>query len=102
MTEFRLFDTAEGGFYKLILENSQVKMEAYSIGSPAGGTGTDCSHTVDETKIKDFLAEMGINGSNELMGRLDAYSENDWSKLHLIISKFQTDSFVWVETDWSD
>ena len=102
MTNSRLFDTADGGYCKLIIEGSEVKIESYSMGSPAGGTGTDCSHTIDETKTEEFFAEMGAKDGDELMGRLDAYNENDWTKLHSIISKFQTDSFVWVETDWSD
>ena len=102
MTSARLFDTAEGGYYKLIIEVSQVKIEAYSMGSPAGGTGTDCSHTIDDTKTNKFFAEIGVRDGDELMGRLDSYNEDDWTKLHLMILKFQTDSFVWVETDWSD
>ena len=102
MTNSRLFETAEGGYYKLILDGSQVKIEAYSMGSPAGGTGTDCSHAIDETKTKEFFAEIDVRDGDELLGRLDAYHEVDWTKLHSTISKFQTDSFVWVETDWSD
>ena len=102
MTNSRLFETAEGGYYKLILDGSQVKIEAYSMGSPAGGTGTDCSHAIDETKTKEFFAEIDVRDGDELLGRLDAYHEDDWTKLHSTISKFQTDSFVWVETDWSD
>lgn len=98
----KTFNTKEGGFYTVIVDSSQVKMDGYSMGSPAGGTGTECSHRVNETKMPDFFAVLGVRGADDLMMRLESYEESDWDKLHSLISKNQSDSFVWVETDWSD
>ena len=98
----KTFNTKEGGFYTVTVDASQVKMDCYSMGSPAGGTGTECSHTVNETKVPDFFAVLGVKGADDLMMKLESYEESDWDKLHSLISKNQSDSFVWVETDWSD
>ena len=98
----KTFNTKEGGFYTVTAHASQVKMDGYSMGSPAGGTGTECSHTVNESKVPDFFAVLGVKGADDLMMKLESYEESDWDKLHSLISKNQSDSFVWVETDWSD
>ncbi len=98
----RTFHTKEGGHYTLTVDDRQVKMDGYSMGSPAGGTGTECAHTVDVTQTADFFAELGVKDEIEMMSALDSYLESDWDNLHSTITKYQTDSFVWVETDWSD
>ena len=98
----KTFNTKEGGFYTVTLNASQVKLDGYSMGSPAGGTGTECSHTVNETKMSDFFAVLGVKGVDDLMLSLESYEESNWDKLHSLFSKNQSDSFVWVETDWSD
>ena len=72
------------------------------MGSIAGGTGTESSYSINLTKRADFFAELGIDDGEELFTRLDEYTEIDWDNLRQMIQKYQTDSFLWVETDWSD
>lgn len=102
MQNTRTFDFDGGGYYTVTIDDSEVKLDGYTLGSPAGGTGTECSHTIDATKRAEFFAEMGVASGEGLFLLLDAYRVGDWVNLHSVITKYETDSFVWVETDWSD
>ena len=46
---------------------------------------------------------MEVDNEDELLLLVDTYKEvAEWSKLHLVMTDFQTDSFVWFETDWDE
>ena len=102
MNQTRTFEINGGGFHTLTIDDSQIKIESYTLGSLAGGTFTETSYTIDQTGRADFFTEIGIKDSEELFARLDAYVEIDWSNLRSVIFKHKTDSFFWAETDWSD
>ena len=102
MNQTREFEINGGGFHALTIDDSQIKIESYTLGSLAGGTGTESLYTIDLTRRADFFTEMGIQNGEELFQRLDTYTENDWNNLRSMIKKYQTDSFFWMETDWSD
>ncbi len=101
MGDRRKFEDRDG-IYTLVLEESKVILDCYLMGSVTGGTGTECSHTIDTEKLSEFLAEMGIENLSELLDLVSNYKSQGWSDLHSIIMKHQTDVFVWSETDWSD
>lgn len=73
------------------------------MGSLAGGTGTECDHVIGASNWEAFFRALEIHNKDELLPLVDTYKEvADWSKLHSVIMEFQTDSFVWFETDWND
>ena len=102
MNKTRTYKNPEFGDYTVTIDDSLVKIDCYTLGSLAGGTGTECAHTVGAAKRLDFFNAIGIRNSDELLSLLDIYEQKDWSNLHSIIIKFETDSYVWFETDWSD
>lgn len=96
------FQDKNGDSYTFTLDDGQVKLDCYLMGSILGGTGTECIHTVNGPKIKEFFVQLGVRDASDLDQRLPAYEAKDWQELHQVIMKYQTDSFVWEETDWSD
>jgi hypothetical protein len=99
----RTFDFPDGGFYTLTIDDSKMKLDGYTMGSLAGGTGTECAHTVGAVKKDEFFKAMEVHNEDELLLLVDTYKEEaEWSKLHSVMTDFQTDSFVWFETDWDD
>jgi len=102
MNQTREFEINGGGFHSLTIDDSHIKIESYTLGSLAGGTGTESSYAIDLTRRADFFKDMGISHGEELFQRLDTYTEIDWNNLRSTIQKYQTGSFVWMETDWSD
>jgi hypothetical protein len=102
MENTRTYEIDGGGSFTVKIDDSNIKIEDYTFGSIAGGTGTECFHTIDATKRADFFAELGVKDGEELFKLLSSDEENDWKTLHALIRKHQTESYVWVETDWSD
>lgn len=102
INQTRTFEIPGGGFHALIINDTLIKIESYTLGSLTGGVGTESSYTINLTKRADFFAELEINGGEELITRLDMYTEIDWENLRKVIKKYQTDSFFWMDTDWSD
>lgn len=77
-------------------------MHCYLLGSLAGGTGSECSHTISKKNITKFLKSLKIENLQELKAELSNYMVDDWRRLHHKVIDHQTDSFIWSETDWSD
>jgi hypothetical protein len=102
INQTRTFKIPGSGFHELIIDDSLIKIGSYTLGSLTGGVGTESSYTIDLTRRADFFAELGIKEADELISRLDEYKEIDWEKLHKVFKKYQTDSFFWMDTDWSD
>lgn len=102
MSSSHSFQGENGDSYTFILDEDQVKLDCYLIGSIQGGTGTECNHAITGPKILEFFVQMGVKDANEIDERLLAYKAEDWRELHQVIIKHQTDSFVWSDTDWSD
>lgn len=88
--------------YSLTLKENLVKIDCYLLGSITGGTGTECSHTIKGEKIATFLESMKIENSKELRIRAAKFSPEEWRDIHGKIQKFQTDVWVWSETNWDD
>jgi tRNA(Glu) U13 pseudouridine synthase TruD len=88
--------------YSLTVELDMIKIDCYLLGSPTGGTGTECSHTIKGEKIAEFLAATNISTSNELRERAAKFSAQQWREIHSKIQEFQTDVWVWNETNWDD
>ncbi len=91
------FDT-----YTLKLENQTVKLDCYLKGSVLGGTGTECSHTISGDNVSEFLKAAKVQDFSELEVKARKLGPKGWQKLHLQIIEFQTESWSWSETDWSD
>ena len=96
------YKSESGDSYTLTFDNQKIVIECYLLGSILGGTGTDCSHTVGKENIVSFLTANELKDTHDLMKRVSSFTERDWRALHHSIIDFQTDSFVWEETDWSD
>ena len=90
------------GNYTVEIEDSQVKLECYLLGSPTGGTGTECFHTIGAGKIPEFLSALGIATTTEIPEVLALFGSREWSSFHQLVMKVQTESFVWHETNWDD
>jgi hypothetical protein len=94
----------DGSFdsYTLTLEDSMVKIDCYLLGSITGGTGTECGHTIQGPKLKDFLSAIGSDTITDLREKVKGYEAAEWQKIHQVIQNFQTDSWSWSETNWDD
>ena len=88
--------------YSLTADFNMIKIDCYLLGSPTGGTGTECSHTIKGKKIAMFLESMKIENSKELRLLAAKFSPEEWRDIHGKIQKFQTDVWVWNETNWDD
>lgn len=88
--------------YSLVLEEESVQLNCYLSGSITGGTGTECSHTVDETKLGDFIAAIKCKNIQELEEKVKSYSSGNWKKLHQVIQDHHTNHWTWSDTDWGD
>ena len=92
----------ESGEYTIKLDDNEIKLECYLLGSPTGGTGTECYHTIGSSKLSDFLKELNLKNQQELLVTLSTYQSNQWSEFHQIVMRNQTETFVWHETSWND
>ena len=88
--------------YSLTADFNMIKIDCYLLGSPTGGTGTECSHTIKGKKIVTFLESMKIENSKELRLLAAKFTPEEWRDIHGNIQKFQTDVWVWNETNWDD
>jgi CO dehydrogenase/acetyl-CoA synthase gamma subunit (corrinoid Fe-S protein) len=59
------------------VELDMSKIDCYLLGSPTGGTGTECSHTIKGEKIAEFLAATNIATCNELRKRAAKFSAKE-------------------------
>ena len=100
MEDVRKFED-EDGIYRLTIDEAWIKLSCYLMGSPTGGTGTECSHTIGEPAIAGFLSVLNVATPKELLELVESYGRDQWRELHQIAIKNQTESFVWNETDWS-
>ena len=101
MRKSQKFGELDDSSYTLTIGDSELKLDCYLKGSIAGGSGTECIHTIDATKMAEYFAAIGVKNGEELMARLETYNGMELAQMHSAFSKFQTDVFVWVETDWS-
>ena len=88
--------------YSLTLEENVVKIDCYLLGSITGGTGTECGHTIEGPKIREFLTLIGSGTIKDLQEKVKIYKASEWQKIHQVIQSFQTDSWSWSETNWDD
>ena len=102
MTNLISFQDGKFDSYSLTLEENLVKIDCYLLGSITGGTGTECGHTIEGPKIKDFLAAIGSDTITELREKVKNFDATEWRKIHQEIQNFQTDSWSWSETNWDD
>ena len=102
MSKSKKFGEAGDSSYTLIISDTELKLDCYLMGSIAGGSGTECIHKIGESNIANYLAEVGVKESEELMTRFEGCDSMELAKMHTTFSKFDTDTFVWVETDWND
>ena len=90
------------GNYTIEIADSEIELSCYLLGSPTGGTGTECFHTIGLSKVSEFLAALGLSTLADIPGKLSNYNSVEWRTFHLLVIKSQTDSFVWHETNWDD
>lgn len=88
--------------YSLTADLDMIKIDCYLLGSPAGGTGTECSHTIKGERISKFLTASNIASTHELRELAAKFSGIEWREIHSKIQQFQTDVWVWNETNWDD
>ena len=68
-----------------------IKIDCYLLGSPTGGTGTECSHTIKGKKVRTFLEAMKVKNSKELRLLAARFSPEEWRNTHNKIQEFQTE-----------
>jgi hypothetical protein len=86
--------------YSLKISDGNITLDCYLIGSISGGKGTECAHTIDSKNIPSFLHSLNCSSLDELSIRLRSYQLDEWNALHAMIPNFQTDSYIWTETNW--
>lgn len=97
------FAYSESGiYYNLSLDETLIRIDCYFLGSLAGGTGTECIHQIQGSSIKNFLSAIDSDTINDLGERIKNFGAEQWHTLHGAIEEFQTESFVWDETNWED
>ena len=64
--------------YSLTADSNTIKIDCYLLGSPTGGTGTECSHTIKGKKIATFLESIKIENSKELRILAAKFSPEEW------------------------
>jgi hypothetical protein len=79
-----------------------IQMDSYLSGSIAGGTGTECFHTILGEQIGVFLKAVGVESIDALSKLIPGFKSKDWSRLHRQVHANQSDGFVWSETNWDD
>jgi hypothetical protein len=88
--------------YTLTVNPELIKIECYTPGSPTGGNGTECSHSI-AADISDFFDDDSSQGSVEnLMYKTPHFGVDEWRDLHQLIADFSTENWVWNETNWDD
>jgi len=102
MSESLRFQDGHFDSYSLTIDADSIKIDCYLLGSITGGTGTECSHTIEGENISRFLESMKLNNAEELRSTSKSFQSEAWRNLHNKVIDHQTDSFVWSETDWSD
>lgn len=102
MTDPINFQDGKFDSYSLTLEENLVKIDCYLLGSITGGTGTECGHTIQGPKIREFLTSIGSGTITELQEKVKSYKASEWQNIHELIQKFQTDSWSWSETNWDE
>ena len=95
--DFRGKDSSD---YSLKIANGTITLDCYLIGSISGGKGTECAHTIGNQNIPAFLESLECSSLDELVSTLRKYELDEWNALHAMMPDFQTDSFVWSETNW--
>ena len=88
--------------YSLTADIKMIKIDCYLLGSPTGGTGTECSHTIKGKKVATFLEAMKIENTEALRVLAAKFTPEEWQNVHRKIQEFQTDEWVWNETNWDD
>ena len=88
--------------YSLTADFNMIKIDCYLLGSPTGGTGTECSHIINGERVRTFLEAMKVENSKELRLLAARFSPEEWRNTHNKIQEFQTDVWVWNETNWDD
>ena len=102
MSTSRTFGKPGESSYTLVIDDAELQLNCYLKGSLAGGTGTECFHTIDGTKMADYFTAIGVKDGFELSKQLETCGARELAAMHSTFMKYQTGSFVWVETDWSD
>jgi len=93
------FKGEEGSEYSLIVNEMKIELNCYILGSPAGGTGTECGHEIESSKISEFLLNLKLNSIEEWEDKIRKYDLVQWRKLHLLMQARQTTGWIWNETD---
>ncbi len=87
--------------YKLTFSESSIELECYLLGSPAGGPGTECTHSIIGS-VSSFLAIAGFTSIEDLAATAKQSQSETWSRLHTLIQQNQTDGWIWNETNWNE
>lgn len=92
----------DGAFdsYELAVEENHVELNCYLAGSLAGGTGTECWHSIKGGDLRDFVREVGVLATLDLPAHVDGFAAEDWKRMHRIVQTHQTGCYTWSETDW--
>lgn len=94
------FEDSSNGSYTLGVVDSSIRLDCYRLGSLTGGIGTECSHRIAEGNLLSFYGSFGVNGFEEFAAKAKLLDSTGWSTLHELVTKFQSDSFTWSETNW--
>ena len=102
MTDSINFTGEDFSEYSVRIKDSEIQMDWYHRGSMTGGTGTEGGHTIGRKNISKFLDEMNVANLEEFKTIIANYKLQEWRDLHTKICEFQTDSWMWSETNWDD
>lgn len=88
--------------YTLTVNPEVIRMDCYTPGSPTGGTGTECAHSIPANSSEFFAEKASKRSVEKLVSKVPSFDLTDWRELHRLISVISTDNFVWYETNWND
>lgn len=88
--------TAENGNeYTLTVSAASIQVERYSSGSIAGGSSTECGHTITgDPQIEKFLTLANVVSLQSLVDLARNYTDQDWAALHTLVQKNQTSYYL--------
>lgn len=87
--------SSNGNEYRLTLSDDTIQIERYSSGSIAGGSDTECGHTVAGlSAIEKLLNELEITSLQAVFSQAIDYNDEGWENLHSVIQANQTSYYL--------
>ena len=87
--------SSNGNEYRLTLSDDTIQIERYSSGSLAGGSDTECGHTIAGINaIQKLLNRLEITSLQAVFSQAIDYQDEGWENLHSAIQDNQTSYYL--------